>query len=1053
MSLNIKEITETLEFNKDDLKGNRMLTNEIIVDDIMLGLGYNKRRDKSVQRLYDKLIDWMVVTAYGKKIVFKVLSLDETVDTALDMEDTLKYCAEARYSVLVVITGKTLTILRYNKIDIVYNKVRDISLEKELDTLDEQLINAISKETFDIDFIDSCIKPSFTYENLLDFIKDNAQAIHNHISSLVGEQCPQEFIGQFLTQAISPDSTNDVHQSSEDIDKLKEWLEQAKQSLNTTNTDLESVKGELETYKDQHNKDTQTIAQLKVELNNNSADTSESEELVSELEELKRLYKEKDNELETLTKASEEKDVTIQNLTKASEEKDATIQNLTKASEEKDATIQSLESKVNEQSTEIESLKENKVNSSKQSSDSTEDMQRKIDSYINKIRDLSVKISDIEEERDEALKKVEEMQKEVEELSGSDLRFAEQLLNSIDDDEDDDRSYVAVINKELLSYEDIHTFIGRCLQKLYDLKSFEASQFIFNGDIFKMDINSKFSDIIMNSKTYDVILATDNENEELNKLRIVFSHFDDVVFVCKKTGTLRKNINSRYNNIEEEQHEEVQLESDEYLPDEYEDDTVEQNLETEQHFSEEQDFSDNTQSFGGEGQSEFSFDDNSIDDPGISDLFGSEEDSMPTDEMDSGDDLFGDEEDSMPTDEEELSFEDSINSNNNSFEDSINSNNNSFENNQYAPQEFTGEVPYFDEGLESVDASEMEKHLLVAQLLNIDMLIWSEEPIKFNNIKYISTNIITFGINTQDTSYDRLLCKCIDAILAIEAFNGSKGLVHRLKQKDFSKANNFLKLYSPEYSQYPRINGTRYVVAGIESVQQVAAALLDICSIMEIDTQEIFLYFETETNSQFIVDNYDFDENAIKIAETTSYIPEDGTEPSQSIAIIRGDMFNHIVITKNSLKVHKEIFNKALAIKTKYLGVVLDKDEKVYEVICDTLQAANNSGLPIDFKAIGNVIGENYLLVSNEEHKVSPEHTEYNILGQTIYISKLEDWQVPHSFIKVHTTLFNNTAIAVKTSINSDAVNYYCSKFETSEPSLGLAVNSFADYVADCIKE
>ena len=73
MSLNIKEITETLEFNKDDLKGNRMLTNEIIVDDIMLGLGYNKRRDKSVQRLYDKLIDWMVVTAYGKKIVFKVV--------------------------------------------------------------------------------------------------------------------------------------------------------------------------------------------------------------------------------------------------------------------------------------------------------------------------------------------------------------------------------------------------------------------------------------------------------------------------------------------------------------------------------------------------------------------------------------------------------------------------------------------------------------------------------------------------------------------------------------------------------------------------------------------------------------------------------------------------------------------------------------------------------------------------------------------------------------------------------------------------------------------
>lgn len=1009
MSLNIKEITETIEFNKEDLKCNRMLTNEIIVDDIMLGLGYNKRRDKSVQRIYNKLIDWMVVTTSGKKIAFKVLSLDETMDSASDMDDTIKYCTEARYSLLIIITGITLTVLRYNKVDINYAKVKDISLEKELESIDEQIIDAISKETFNIDIIDSLLKPTFNYDNLIEIIVDNKQNLSEYIANLVGKECPKEIIEQFIDNSISP--SNEVR-LSEDTTELKQLLEQSKQELNQVNSELESIKSELKTYKEQHSKDTKLISELKSQAGQ------------------------------------------IYNVEQTSKEKDDTIEKLTKANEEKDEIIENLESKIKEQCNEINSLKENSNNNTEQSS-SNEEMQRKIDSYVAKIRDLSLKISETEEERDEALKKVEEMQKEVEELSGSDLRFAEQLLNSIDDDEDDDRSYVAVINKELLSYEDIHTFIGRCLQKLYDLKSFEASQFIFNGDIFKMDINSKFSDIIMNSKTYDVILATDNENEELNKLRIVFSHFDDVVFVCKKTGTLRKNINSRYDIPEE--HEEIQLESDEYLPDSYEEDTEQSEFgEPVQNFEEqsdegqsfeEQSFDMSKQEFEGqqgkdlfstpeqgvEQQSEFRFDNDNMEESDINGLFGDDEDTMPTDE-----------EDSMPTDEENIMSNDEM-------QNLFNSNNNeSFNSIQ---QEFNGEVPYFDDGLDTIEEPEMQKHLLVAQLLNIDMLIWSEEPIKFNNIKYISTNIITFGINTQDTSYDRLLCKCIDAILAIEAFNGSKDLVHRLKQKDFSKANNFLKLYSPEYSQYPRINGTRYVVAGIESVQQVAAALLDVCSIMEIDTQEIFLYFETETNSQFIIDSYDFDENAIKIAETTSYIPEEGVEPSQSIAIIRGDMFNHIVITKNSLKVHKEIFNKALAIKTKYLGVVLDSIDKVYEVICDTLQAAQNSGLQIDFKAIGNVIGENYMLISNEEYKVSPEHVEYNVLGQTVYISKLEDWQVPHSLIKVHTALFNNTAIAVKTSINSDAVNYYCNNFETSEPSLGLAVNSFADYVADCIKE
>ena len=1012
MSLNIKEITETLEFNKEDLKGNRMLTNEIIVDDIMLGLGYNKRRDKSVQRMYGKLIDWIVVTNSGKKIAFKVLSLDETVETALDMEDTIKYCTDARYSILVIITGITLTVLRYNKVDINYVKVKDISLEKDLEPIDEQIINAISKETFDIDIIDSLLKPSFNYDNLVQIITDNKQSLNEYIVSLVGKDCNSSIIEQFIDNAISPNK--EVHKS-EGNTELEQLLEQSKQDLGQVSSELESIKGELETYKEQHSKDTKLISELKSQAGQ------------------------------------------IHNVEQISKEKDDTIEKLTKANEEKDEIIDNLESRIKEQSLEIDSLKENSNNNTEQNGDSNEEMQRKIDSYVAKIRDLSVKISETEEERDAALKKVEEMQKEVEELSGSDLRFAEQLLNSIDDDEDDDRSYVAVINKELLSYEDIHTFIGRCLQKLYDLKSFEASQFIFNGDIFKMDINSRFSDIIMNSKTYDVILATDNENEELNKLRIVFSHFDDVVFVCKKTGTLRKNINSRYDIPEE--HKEIQLESDEYLQDSYEEDTEQpefgapvQNFE-EQSF-EGQSFDMSGQGFEGqqgedlfdtpkqdvEQQSEFRFDDDNMEESNINGLFDDDEDTMPTDE-----------EDTMPTDEEGYMPNDKNTIPSNEMQNLFGDDNNALLNNEQ--QEFNGEVPYFDDGLDAIGEQEMEKHLLVAQLLNIDMLIWSEELIKFNNIKYISTNIITFGINTQDASYDRLLCKCIDAILAIEAFNGSKDLVHRLKQKDFSKANNFLKLYSPEYAQYPRINGTRYVVTGIESVQQVAAALLDICSIMEIDTQEIFLYFEAETNSQFIIDSYDFDENAIKIAETTSYAPEEGVEPSQSVAIIRGDMFNHIVITKNSLKVHKEVFNKALAVKTKYLGTVLESLDKVYEVICDTLQAAQNSGLQLDYKAIGNVIGENYMLISNEEYKVAPEHVEYNILGQTIYISKLEAWQVPHSLIKVHTALFNNTAIAVKTSINYDAVNYYCNNFETSEPSLGLAVNSFADYVADCIKE
>jgi len=52
----------------------------------------------------------------------------------------------------------------------------------------------------------------------------------------------------------------------------------------------------------------------------------------------------------------------------------------------------------------------------------------------------------------------------------------------------------------------------------------------------------------------------------------------------------------------------------------------------------------------------------------------------------------------------------------------------------------------------------------------------------------------------------------------------------------------------------------------------------------------------------------------------------------------------------------------------------------------------------------------------------------------------------------MHTVIFNDASIAVKVQINVDAVNYYGSEYETSEPSTSLEVKSFVDYVASCVK-
>jgi hypothetical protein len=47
----------------------------------------------------------------------------------------------------------------------------------------------------------------------------------------------------------------------------------------------------------------------------------------------------------------------------------------------------------------------------------------------------------------------------------------------------------------------------------------------------------------------------------------------------------------------------------------------------------------------------------------------------------------------------------------------------------------------------------------------------------------------------------------------------------------------------------------------------------------------------------------------------------------------------------------------------------------------------------------------------------------------------------------MHTTLFNNGAISIKAMINPNALKFYMEEFETSEPTLGLAVRSLVEYI------
>lgn len=938
MAIDITELRETLKINYDDMLNDRMMTNDLIVDDLMVELGYNKKRDKLVKRLFNETIDWEVRSENNEcKLAVRVFALGTEIDTdfTIELKTVMEYCAEKKFSVLVVTDGKALTICRYDKEKNSYKEVIDISIEDELGETENLLLNAISKNEFSTEVIDKYILDnSVTLADVETVFKDNMSAIAGSLADFVKAIYGDIETIDSLSYTFFKNISNKEDTETSEVEAVE--------TASTTSAEAEALKTQVETLKNENEQLHSLVDKLKnssAEVDNNiteefNAVKAENETLKSEAETLKLKIEALNDQL----KSAQEAAANTEEVDRLKSEI-SVLKNELEGAQSVQWNEQSEKVDTSAFENEIATLKAENTELKQKYEEVKNNISTGAGDYIEQIRELNVKLSNANDEIDEYKAKLEEAENKLLNMSGADREKALELLNVIEDNPEMERHYVAVINSELIQFEKLHQFIGRSLQKLYELKNFEASQYIFNGDIFKLNPQAKHNDIIMNNKTYDIMLEGMHEDDALNKLRIVFSHFDDIVFECKKIGTLSGS-SLIQDEVVDEVKEEVEVPQDEY-----------------------------------------------IDDSMLEDV-------------------------------------------------------------QINNEENTGneQLAYGTEAVENTN----DYQLLVAQLLRVDDLIFSDEDVQFSNIKYVGTNSVTFGINVQsNSSYDLLLCKCVDAILAIEAYNGKDGVINKLKHTDFSLINNFLKPYSAEYQGYPRINGTNFAVVGIDSVQVVASVLLDICNAMEINTEETFVYFTATTTSSYISEAYSFPEDSIQLKETLNYSPIE--DEQHGYVVVKGDMVNNIVVTKNSLQAHKDILCKTVAVRTKYLSATLESADEAYELIQTMLKVAAEGGATVNLNDIGNLMGKSYKLLSVNENEVGENAVALDVCGNTIYCARIEDWQMIHSLIKIHTTLFNNTAIAVKNEVNLSAIEFYTSQFETAEPSLSLAVKTFADYMTYCI--
>jgi peptidoglycan hydrolase CwlO-like protein len=1013
MAFNIEELKETLELNRSEIMHNHSLTNEYMIDDIMRELGYNKRRNKDVKRLLDKPIDWEVLSTGSPRLAVKVFALGDAIDNA-ELQESMNYCKDKPFSIFIVTNGEAMTICRYNKVKREYTEVCDISLLENLTDTKKSVLEAISNDGFNLEIIDNIVSErDISPEKVKDVMKSNLGILASYVATWLGdssnskiEQCKVVIDSLFFSENNKEVNHVDVTEYTTIIDELKKELEEVKQT---------------------------------------STEEVDITEYTNKIAELQNKVAEYEAQIEELSKESAESSSDSDFLQK-------TVDELTNELNNKKNEIESLNSQ-------IEELR----NSNSTTNNVDTDIQAEIDTYREKIQELSSKVAESDELIASLRTELKEANDNLQNMPGADKQKAIDLLNVIEDSKELPRSYVAVINTELIQYDDLPTFVGRSLQKLYEIKNYEASQFIFNGDIFKLVQPAERNDLIMNNKAYDVKVEGIHEDEVLNKLRIVYSHFSDIIFECKKIGSLE---------ITEEQTPEI-------LEDTYSEENDTNNGDDllgidKVNNTDETEITEST-----EDDIELDVQENTSDDFSVSEsnIFGSAEESFSEDgtfkvsldkqgnESDNTNNIFG-------ADKQQFNNDESFTQeafNENEFNDG------SFEEESFSEAEVLSEAE-FSSSFDNVDTSSDEIQLddeinfdsepfaniqsdngvmlnaiLCSQLLQVDELIWSDEHIEFNTIKYIGSSSINFNINMncEAISNEQLFCKSLDAILALAISMGNINILSVLRQTDLSKINNFIKLYTEEYAEYPRINGTRYAVAGIESVQQVASILADTCNTLGIDTSDIFLFFDASTPSQQLIDTWGYEEEAIQLREYTDIQVNDVAD---AIVVLKGGIFNNIIVTKNSLQAHKAIFKNTLAVRTNYLAKVINNESDFVDIIKAIITEASMNGQYANINSIGNVIGEQYKLVSENPSETNDNSIKIDVNGREIYVSVVENWQMPLSIIKTHTALLANTSIAVKLSINSQALNFYLTEFEVAEPSLSLAVSSFCNYVKSCIK-
>lgn len=480
--MSIEILKETLDVWGNKLRGDKNETNELLVDEVVKTLGYNKRLDKNVRRKVSEDVDWELIHSSGVKIAIKVYPYGEEInDSELrELEDKLK---DQDYDIIIVTDGINLSMARPEHP--IFHVLRCDLLN--LTENSESAFNALSNEGLSLGVVDYSIHDDLLTEGYVsEFITKNGEVVANLVLDEVGTHDERlllkvkgfvEEIGeQASKQAGLEQKQVDLEQKLEGIQTEKENLEQKLESIQTEKADLENrlveAQQSLESVKAEKaeaDKQIESLVSSQEALEASRADLEKAQTSQSELSAELDAVKEKIVVLEN------EKQQTSEELEAVKAEKEA----LERAKVELETVKAELEKKLEATQTVQESQTEASTESDAENIEAVE----KISELETQLKAKNAEVEELNQRIGELTVQVKEFQSKAEGVDKHQKDNGNQPVTNAGADEDTVEYFRGKIKNLEKEREDLQDEVAVLKKQLHDnLSDSEALERLANSD-------------------------------------------------------------------------------------------------------------------------------------------------------------------------------------------------------------------------------------------------------------------------------------------------------------------------------------------------------------------------------------------------------------------------------------------------------------------------------------------------------------------------------------------------------------------------------------------